>query len=116
MILVVDDDSTIVRSLRRALERRGYEVRSASNGVEAYELAMAPDCQCMLLDINMPKLNGAELLMLMQAEGVEVPTIVMAGFPDFDEEEMQEFSGVKRFFSKPFAMKEMLDAVDALAA
>jgi two-component system response regulator YesN len=65
----------------------------------------------MLLDIRMPGINGAELLMLMAAEGVKVPVIVMAGFPDFDEEEMKQFPNVKKFFHKPLYPEEVLSAV-----
>jgi len=85
MILVVDDDEQIVETLRTMLQQVGYRVETASNGGEAYEKVKTPDCKCMLLDINMPEVSGAELLLLMQAEDIRIPTIVMAGFDDFDE-------------------------------
>jgi two-component system, LuxR family, response regulator FixJ len=116
MILIVDDDENIVHSLCRALSRRGYDVKSASNGVAAFEMLRSPDCRCMLLDVNMPKVNGVELLLLMQAEGIEIPTIVMAGFQDFAEDEMKQFDNVVKFFGKPFPLKEMIDTVAQYAA
>lgn len=116
MILIVDDDTSIVQSLSRALNKRGYEVQSASNGVDAYAILRSPDCQCILLDVNMPKVNGIELLLLMQAESIEIPTIVMAGFADFDEDEMRQFDNVVGFFGKPFLMKDMLHVVEQFAA
>ena len=85
--------------------------QTASNGLEAYGHLKAPDCKCMLLDINMPKINGVELLLLMQSEGIDVPTIVMAGFTDFDEEEFKQFANVVRFMAKPFDMDEMIAAI-----
>ena len=108
MILVVDDDKDLVRLLQLALEKEGYRVETASNGVEAYSHVKAPDCKCMLLDIHMPGINGAELLLLMQAEGIHVPTIVMAGFADFDEKEMKQFANVMKFVKKPFEIEDMI--------
>jgi len=111
MILVVDDDKEIVEVLRQALKKEGYTVETASNGVQAYERVKSPDCKCMLLDINMPKINGVELLVLMQAEGIKVPTIVMASFSDFDEKEMKQFSSVVKFFSKPFKLDNVIKVI-----
>jgi DNA-binding response OmpR family regulator len=111
MVLVVDDDKNIVDVLRAALKGEGYTVQTASDGVEAYEHLKAPDCRCLLLDMNMPRINGAELLMLMQTEGISVPTIVMAGFDDFEERELKQFGNVSKYLHKPFEMEDMLEAV-----
>ena len=111
MILVVDDDERIVRLLRTLLEAEGYTVKTAADGGEAYALLRSPDCRCMLLDINMPRINGIQLLMLMQADRIKVPTIVMAGFTDFDEKEMKQFANVVKFFPKPFSLDDMLTAI-----
>lgn len=115
MILVVDDNKGICESLAIMAKKAGYDVVTASDGVQAYEHIKSGECQCMLLDINMPRINGVELLMLMQADGLEVPTIVMAGFADFDEEEMKEFTNVVHFVNKPFEISEMLDVVKRYA-
>ena len=52
-----------------------------------------------------------EEVMLMTAEGIKVPVIVMAGFPDFDEEEMKQFPNVKKMFHKPLYPEDVLAAV-----
>ena len=111
MILVVDDDKVLTQLLRRLLEDEGYEVQVAHEGESAYKYLTDPKCQGMLLDIRMPGINGAELLMLMAAEGISVPVIVMAGYPDFDEEEMKQFPNVKKLFHKPLYPDELLAAV-----
>ena len=111
MILVADDDKILTQLLTRLLEDEGYEVRVAHDGEEAYKHLQDPKCKAMLLDIRMPNINGAELLMLMAADGVKVPVIVMAGFPDFDEQEMKQFPNVKRLFHKPLYPEEVLSAV-----
>jgi len=111
MILVVDDDRRITSLLAQTLEGEGYSVETAADGVEAFELVKSPDCKCMLLDIHMPKINGAELLLLMQAEGIEVPTIVMAGFAGYEEEEMKQFGNVVTLLQKPFDTADMLELI-----
>lgn len=111
MILVVDDDKVLTQLLRGLLEGEGYEVRVCNSGEEAYDNLRDPKCKCMLLDMRMPGINGAELLMLMAAENVRIPVIVMAAFPDFDEAEMKEFPNVRRLFHKPFYPEEILAAV-----
>ena len=112
MVLIVDDDESIVKLLKKALTAEGFRVETALDGVEAYNHLQAPDCKCMLLDITMPRLNGIELLLLMQAEGITIPTIVMAGFADFQESEMKEFANVVQFLHKPFELQDMIEAVN----
>jgi DNA-binding NtrC family response regulator len=115
MILVVDDDKILTQLLKNLLEDAGYEVRVANDGEAAYGHLKDPKCRAMLLDIRMPGINGAELLMLMTAEGIKVPVIVMAGFPDFDEEEMKQFPNVKKMFHKPLYPEDVLSAVREFA-
>ncbi len=115
MILVVDDDKVLTQLLRTLLEDAGYDVTVVHDGEHAYGHLRKPECKGMILDIRMPGLNGAELLMLMAADGIPVPVIVVAGFPDFDEEEMKEFPNVKRFFLKPLYPDEVLAAVKEMA-
>ena len=115
MILVVDDDKALTSMLRGVLMEEGYEVRTAGSGEAAYEYIQDPKCKCVLLDMRMPGINGAELLMIMAADNVKVPVIVMAGFPDFDEAELKQFPNVKKLFHKPFYPEDMLSAVREVA-
>lgn len=115
MILVVDDDKVLTQLLKRLLEDEGYEVRTAGDGEEAYTHLQDPKCKAMLLDIRMPGISGAELLMLMAADKITVPVIVMAGFPDFDEEEMKQFPNVKRLFHKPLYPDEVIKTIREIA-
>ena len=110
MILIVDDDKLVVRSITRVL-KKDFTIQTASDGVEAFEYLKSPDCKCMILDVKMPRINGIELLMLMQAEGIKLPVIVMAGFSDFTAKELKAFPNVVQFFQKPFEIEDMLEVV-----
>jgi DNA-binding NtrC family response regulator len=108
----VDDDDSIVNLLKKALIDAGHEVATAGDGVDAYEHVKSTNCDCMLLDVSMPKINGVELLLLMQADGIDVPTIVMAAFQDFEDGEMKSFTNVVHYLPKPFKLEEMVELVD----
>ncbi len=111
MILIVDDDRTLTALLAELLAGEGYEVRVAHDGASAYGHLRDPRCKGILLDFHMPGINGAELLMLMETEGIRRPVIVMTADPDFDEEEMKQFANVRRLFHKPLYPEEILEAV-----
>jgi len=111
MILLVDESDALVESIRSSLERINFSVESASDGVEAFHHLRDPRCKLMLLSMRLPKINGAELLILMGAEGIDVPVIVMAAMKDLSAEEMAEFPDVVDFIKKPFAMDELVEKV-----
>ncbi len=115
MIVIADDDKVFTELLAVLLEKAGYEVREAYNGQSAYSLLREPGCKGIVLDIRMPGINGAELLMMMAADGIDVPVIVVSGFPDFDEEEFKQFPNVRRLFIKPVYPEEVLEAVKKYA-
>ena len=101
MILVVDDDRELVDLLKIWLEAGGYDVQTAPDGAAAHDAAMSDDCQCMILDVNMPNINGPALLLILHSEGRHVPVIVMTGVPGFTKREMQQFDNVVAFLEKP---------------
>ena len=111
MILVVDDDQRVVETMKIWLKDAGYEVKTASDGALAYNAAESPECECMVLDINMPNFNGPSLLLLLQAEERHVPVIVITGERGFSRKEMQQFANVVAFFEKPVEAREVVAAV-----
>ncbi len=111
MIVVADDDAVLVDLIREYLVAEGYEVRTARNGAEAYRLVRDPGCKGCLLDFHMPGINGPELLLLMAADGVHVPVLLMTADPDFDEEEMKQFPNVRKLLRKPLVPETLLAAV-----
>ncbi|MDT7541510.1 MAG: hypothetical protein QOE33_1414 [Acidobacteriota bacterium] len=81
-ILVVDDDDDTRELMRRTLERRGYEVTTASDGVEAYELAVRLRPDLIITDIHMPAADGAHLVRRVRdtSELMITPIIVTTGY------------------------------------
>jgi CheY-like chemotaxis protein len=116
MILIVDDDETILEMLSERLEEMGYSVHTAHETLQAYSKLKDPNCRLMILDLNMPKINGAELLLLMASEGIDVPTIVTASnMPDLTEDEMEDFPHVVGFRQKPYTQEDIISLIDTHA-
>lgn len=112
MILIVDDDDGILELLSEKLTEKGFTVRTAHETVHAYKELRNPKCKLMILSLNMPKINGAELLLLMASEGIDVPTIVTSkDIPDLTEDEMREFPHVVGFRKKPYKQEDMLSLI-----
>lgn len=111
MILVCDDEHTLIQFCREVLEREGYAVRTARSAEEAYGILKDPSCKGMLLDMWMPGFNGAGLLMLMAAEGIKTPVIVFADDPTIEESEMRQFPNVRKLLHKPFYAEDLVSAV-----
>ena len=72
-ILVADDDPAVRESLRRSLSFNGYEVTLASDGDEALAAAADPPPDLVLLDVNMPGIDGLEVCRRIRAAGSDVP-------------------------------------------
>jgi FixJ family two-component response regulator len=73
IILVVDDDEAVRDSLRKMMEGEGFEVRAFSNGHDLLNEASLPAIGCMVVDYNMPAMNGLELVGAMRGRGVSIP-------------------------------------------
>src|SRR5213082_1957377 len=105
-ILVVDDDADFRSGLRTALEMKGYQVDEAANGEEALlRLADKPPL-LVLLDLQMPVMNGREMLQRMRAnaELKDVPVVIISGF-GFEWE--AELMGAQGYIGKPFEPEEL---------
>src|SRR5438132_11870662 len=80
-ILVVDDESAILRLLREALTQWGYQVTSASSAAEALQALRGDMFDAVITDIRMPDMNGLELLKEIKRHDESVEVVVMTGYP-----------------------------------
>jgi len=105
-ILVVDDDTDFREGLRAALEMKGYQVDEAANGKEALEQIEKKPPLLVLLDLQMPVMNGRELLQKLRAapETKDVPVVIISGF-GFEWE--AELMGAQGYVGKPFEPEEL---------
>ena len=105
-ILVVDDDSDFRAGLRIALEMKGYQVEEAENGEAALATLADKAPLLVLLDLQMPVMNGREMLQRMRAsvDLKDVPVVIISGF-GFEWE--AELMGAQGYIGKPFEPEEL---------
>ena len=115
IVAVVDDDQRILQSLEYLLESANYAVRPFASGTELLASGCLPEIDCLISDIDMPGMDGLELLRLVHAARPDLPTILITGYPDRLKRLPPLSGGTPRFFTKPFQGPELLTAVtDAL--
>ncbi|WP_280442277.1 response regulator, partial [Nocardia brasiliensis] len=76
-ILVVDDEVRVLASLRRGLELSDFEVLTASDGAEALTMCRTQTPDAMVLDVNMPTLDGEGVVTALRAMGNDIPICVL---------------------------------------
>jgi CheY-like chemotaxis protein len=116
-VLIVDDDPSIRKLVATTLEDvAGFELVEAANGDEALELAREQAPAIVLLDIDMPGIDGLEACRRLRAEaGTAEATVVMLTAAAGEEaERAAEEAGADLFLTKPFSPLELLRLVDDL--
>ncbi len=112
-ILVVDDDADFRSGLRVALEMKGYQVEEAENGEQALSKLAEKAPLLVLLDLQMPVMNGREMLQRMRANSdlKDVPVVIISGF-GFEWE--AELMGAQGYIGKPFEPEELQKTIGSL--
>ena len=85
-ILVVDDEESIHLLYREELEEEGYEVISAMTGEEGLKLFQEEKPDLVILDINMPGMDGIEVLRQMKQMSPDVPVILSSAYPEYKQD------------------------------
>lgn len=113
-VLVVDDEIHIVHVVAIKLRNNGYEVLSADNGAEAFELACKERPDIIVTDFQMPVMSGLELVeKLRQRQGTkDIPVIMLTARSFAIPEEQQENLRISSCLSKPFSPKELLGNIE----
>lgn len=111
-ILVVDDETQITRVLKTALSSQGYEVKSASDGESALNLALDWIPDLIVTDLSMPGMTGIELCRLVR-ERSQVPMIVLSVRGEEKTKIEALDAGADDYVTKPFSVSELLARVRA---
>ena len=113
-VLVVDDEIHIVHVAAIKLRNNGYEVVTATNGAEAFELACAEKPDIIVTDFQMPAMTGLELVEEIRQNEVtkDIPVILLTARSFAISEEQQEDLQISWCLSKPFSPKELLENIE----
>ena len=116
LILVVEDEPTMLRLIQEALEDTGHKVVTATNGAAGLKAFQGKkdDIKLVITDLMMPKLNGVEMARMIRKESASVPILFISGYADdlvFEDEVMR---GPTMFMPKPFRQDTLVDEVAAI--
>jgi FixJ family two-component response regulator len=110
-VYIVDDDDAVRDSLRSVLESQLYEVEDFPSGAAFLQGYGTRQSDCIILDVNLPEIDGIEVLNRLRCSGDSTPVIVISGRPDSRMRERAVEAGAAAFLEKPFAGEELLSVV-----
>ncbi len=113
-ILVAEDETSLNDLLQDALRMNGYETISAKHGLEALRLIREQKPDLVILDINMPQLDGFGVIEKLRNENNNVPVIVLTARDKKDDKSIGFGLGADDFVTKPFGLEELLMRVAAV--
>ena len=113
-VLVVDDDTDVLSSLQRGLRLSGFTVITASDGAEALGVVSRTSPDAIVLDINMPVLDGASVVTALRAMGNDIPICVLSARSSEDDRIAGLESGADDYLTKPFVLAELVARIRAM--
>ena len=113
-ILVVDDDLAVCRSIDRALRLEGYEVDTVSSGGEALEAVASNSPDALVLDLQLPDLDGLAVCRRIREAGDDIPILMLTARHGIDDRVQGLDAGADDYLVKPFALEELLARLRAL--
>ncbi|MDE5557696.1 MAG: response regulator transcription factor [Ruminococcus sp.] len=109
-ILVVDDDHYIVNAIAKLLEKEGYKIFKAYNGIEAIDTLMSNNIQLILIDVMMPKLDGLSAMMKIRTTK-NIPIIVLSAKSEDSDKILGLSMGADDYITKPYNPMELVARV-----
>ena len=116
-ILVVDDEPDIVRVVVKIMEARGHTVTTARDGAEAIERVKADPPDVVILDLNLPKIDGYEVCKRIKTDPAtqHVPVVMMtAAYVSVDDARTGSAAGADEYVVKPFLREVLVHNVERL--
>ena len=114
-ILVIEDDAETAEQLIDCLQTSGYSVDLAADGEDGLKRARSADYVVMTVDRMLPRIDGIEVIRRLRDEGVMTPALILSALGEIDDRVRGLRAGGDDYLVKPFASREMVARVDALA-
>lgn len=113
-ILVVDDDQAVRDSLARSLQYNGYEVSTATDGLDALAKLASENVDAVVMDVMMPRLDGLETTKMLRENGNDVPILILTARDALGDRVDGLDAGADDYMVKPFSLDELLARIRAL--
>lgn len=116
LVLIADDDPDILLLISLTLERDGYDVMVARDGLTAYETAVERLPHLVVLDMMMPGIDGCEVARRLRANDStkDVPIVIVTAFAEESQAAMALEAGADAYVKKPFSPRELLSKTASL--
>jgi DNA-binding response OmpR family regulator len=113
LVLLVDDDADFAKVVKLYFERSGLELITVASGKKALKAIDSRRPDLMILDINMPKMDGVEVCRTVRAKmGVKhLPIVALTGYHSEDKKKQMMDVGADLYLTKPIDMKKLVDHV-----
>lgn len=113
-ILYIEDEENIARPVIRILQKQNYIVDYSSDGEKGLNLIRLNGYDCIILDLNLPKISGIEICKIVRNEGISTPILMLTARSQMYDK-LEGFDvGTDDYLTKPFDMQELLARVNAL--
>lgn len=113
-VLLVEDDSSVAKSIEMILKSEGYMVETTDLGEDAYELGKFYDYDIVILDLMLPDMHGYEVLKKLRADKVNVPILILSGLSELDSKIKGLGFGADDYLTKPFEKAELIARIKAI--
>jgi len=108
-IAIVDDDPAVLKALSRLLRSHAFRARTYESGQEFLAALPAGLPDCLIVDLQMPEMNGLELQQHLASNGIKIPTILITAY---DDVALRDQAGLVASLRKPLQEKALFDAID----
>ncbi len=106
-VLIVDDEEGILDVTEGYFQRKGYEVYTSADGIDALDVLKRVTVDCIFTDINMPRMDGLELAEKVRQIDSTLPVVVMTGYPSLENSIQTLKNGVVDYLIKPVNLEQM---------
>ncbi|NJM96037.1 MAG: response regulator transcription factor [Phormidesmis sp. RL_2_1] len=110
-ILIAEDEVRIASFVSKGLKQAGYQTQVATNGRSAIEMALSGQFDLILLDINLPEVDGWAILVKMRSQFSKTPIIVVTALDGTAEHRQSLNLGASDYITKPFRFSQLLASV-----
>jgi two-component system cell cycle sensor histidine kinase/response regulator CckA len=115
-VLVAENEQFVLRLLEKVLSEGGYQVLLAADGQEAIETYCRhkTEIDVVLLDVGLPKVDGANVFYKMKSENSDVRVIIVSGYLEPDLRTKLQQAGVQHFIDKPYMLDQLVETIQSL--
>jgi CheY-like chemotaxis protein len=113
-VLLVEDDEVLTPIVEAAFREAGHTCEAVESGKQAITLVKTNPYDVMVLDVDLPDMDGCQVVRLMKVEGIDTPVVLLSGLADLNLRFVAADLGVEKFLAKPFSASELIGHMEAV--